>query len=72
MALRQTKLSQFAHFSLVLRERQETKTKYSASRSEQLFLKVWMFLTVKKEICTIIIYTNFDERMIKYPTILTG
>ena len=30
--LRQTKLSQFVYFSLVLRERQETKTKYSAHK----------------------------------------
>ena len=30
--LRQTKLSQFVHFSLVLREREETKTKYSAPK----------------------------------------
>jgi hypothetical protein len=28
--LRQTKLSQFVYFSLILREREETKTKYSA------------------------------------------
>ena len=28
--LRQTKLSQFVYFSLVLREQEETKTKYSA------------------------------------------
>ena len=30
--LRQTKLSQFVYFSLVLREREETKTKYSAPK----------------------------------------
>ena len=30
--LRQTKLSQFVYFSLVLRERDETKTKYSAPK----------------------------------------
>ena len=30
--LRQTKLSQFVYFSLVLREQEETKTKYSTPK----------------------------------------
>ena len=33
--LRQTKLSQFVYFSLVLRELEETKTKYSAPKRDQ-------------------------------------
>ena len=33
--LRQTKLSQFVYFSLILREREKTKTKYSAPKGSE-------------------------------------
>ena len=34
--LRQTNLSQFVYFSLIMREREETKTKYSAPKEKNL------------------------------------
>ena len=45
ITLQNNKLSQFVYFSLILREREETKTKYSAPYMKLFYIK----LMIKKQ-----------------------